>query len=458
MTCVCLWIPSCPTVGARSTELAARLLAHAPRIRFERDVIWADARGLDARRVAERMAREIEGSEEVGVVVKAGIASTPVAAEAAARWLGQGKLPSPGPTGRPPAPSPAGADQLLVVPPGTDRDFLAPLDLGLLHPQPPPHLYPLLAGVGIECCGDLARLDRESVEVRFAVEGLRLWRLARADDRRLLFSPRARSLPEAELEWVDYELERQEQVVFIVHSLLGTVCDALAARGEGAHALALDFALADRSTAGHPLRASTPTADRRTWLRIVRATLEGVTFAAPVMKIALRVEAVTPLSDRQGDLFDQGFATARATETALAHLLDKQADAVVEAERTEHPLPERRIRWRAGDAGADARAGRRVGLVRERPRPRLGLELLESPRPVQVRLAVRRDAAVPTRYRDGGTVYPLREALGPDHVSGGYGDARYDREYFQGIRADGVPVLLFRDRTENRWFLAGWWD
>jgi len=328
----------------------------------------------------------------------------------------------------------------------------------MLHPLPPPSLYPLLAGVGLECCGDLARLDREAVEIRFGVEGVRLWRLARADDDRVLFSPRSRSLPEAELEWVDYELERQEQVVFIVHSLLGTVCDALAARGEGAHALALEFTLSDHSVALHPLRASTPTADRRTWLRIVRAALEQVTFSAPVMKIAVRVEALTPLSDRQGDLFDQGFATARATETALAHLLDKQDDALVEAERTEHPLPERRVRWRAVQTGVDPKAGRRAGAVRERSLPRLVLALLEAPREVQVRASPRQDVEAPSRYRDGGTMYTLRETIGPDRISGGYGEARYDREYFQGIRSDGLPVLLYRDLTENRWYLAGWWD
>jgi impB/mucB/samB family C-terminal domain len=463
MTCVCLWSPDWPIAAGHSTELAARLLSHAPRIRLERDVVWADARGLDGRLVAERLLQEARrgdgqaagggradgstagrveeptGELESGWWVSAGVASTPVAAEAAAR--------SVHPSAR-----------LAVVPPDTDRAFLAPLDLGMLHPLPPPNLYPLLAGTGLECCGDLARLDRESVEVRFGVEGVRLWRLARADDDRLLFSPRARSLPDAELEWVDYELERQEQVVFIVHSLLGTVCDALAARGEGAHALALEFALSDRSAVVHPLHASTPTADRRTWLRIVRATLERVTFSAPVTKIALRVEALTPLADRQGDLFDQGFATARATEAALAHLLDKQDDALVEAERTEHPLPERRVRWRAVQTGPAPHTGRRAGALRERPAPRLALALLESPRAVQVRSSPRQDGEAPTWYRDGGVVFSIRDALGPDRISGGYGESRYDREYFQGIRADGVPVLLYRDLTDNRWYLAGWWD
>jgi hypothetical protein len=402
-------------------------------------VLWADARGLDGEAIARRLLAGLAELEIAGG--RAAIAATPIAAEVAAR----------GDRG----------DRLVVIPPGEDRAFLAPLDVGVLHPPPPPHLYPLLAGVGVECCGDLAALDPEAVEVRFGGEGVRLWRLARADDSRPIFGSRLRELPSAELEWVDYELDRQEHVVFIVHSLLGSVCDALAARGEGAHALALEFTLASRDTITHPVRCSTPTACRRTWLRVVRATLERVTFEAPVTRIALRVEAATPLADRQGDLFDFGIATARVTEAALAHLLDKQADALAVAERSRHPLPERRIAWlgtRHSALGTRPFVGASHGPPVRGRVPSLTLQLLETPRPVEVRLEPRRDAEVPTRYRDGPTIHPLVECLGPDRLSGGYGEERYERECFQGIHADGTVVLLYRDLAENQWYVGGWWD
>jgi hypothetical protein len=442
MTFVALSSPSWVAGIDRSAELGARALTAAPRIRLEpgSGVLWADGRELDARAIGGRL---LEIAEELGWGdARVGIAKTPIAAFVAARgegWEG-------------------GEGRLREVAPGTDREFLAPLDLGVLHPPPPPSLYPLLAGVGVECCGDLARLDRESVEVRFGAEGMRLWRLARADDPRPIFGPRPRELPHAELEWVDYELDREEHVVFIVNSLLGSVCDALAGRSQGAHAVALEFALADRTVVTHPVRSSAPTAERRTWLRIIRSVLDGVSFVAPVTRIGLRVEAAAPLADRQSDLFDSGLATARATEAALAHLLDKQADAVVRAERCDHPLPERRIEWVAAAERIGAAVTTRWDGRTASPDPSLSLQLLGAPRPVEVRLAAGRDGDVPVRYRDGLTVYPLTESLGPDLLSGGHGDARYDREYFQGIRADGMVVLLYRDVTENRWFLGGWWD
>lgn len=432
---VCL-ATSSPLPAESAPELGARALKLAPRIRLEPDraLLWADAWGLDGQAIALELLALADESGWAGT--SAGVAASPVAALVAARTR------SP--------------DRCTVVPAGRDREFLAPSDLGLLDPPPPTNLFPLFAAVGIRCAGDLARLDREAVEVRFGAEGMRLWRLARADDPRPVFGPRPTELPDAELEWVDYALDRQEQVLFIVHSLLGSVSQALAARGQGAHALALEFALADRTVVTHPVRSSAPTAERALWLRIIRAALEPVTFSAPVTRIALRVEGVAPVPGRQGDLFDRGFATARATEAALAQLLDRQADALVAAERTRHPLPERRIAWRA--LGPEASAPVAGGAAAQGgPALSLTLQLAAAPRPVAVRLAPRRGGEVPTSYRDGAAVHPLAETLGPDRVTP-VGDDGPAREYFQGVRTDGMVVLLYRDLVEDRWFLGGWWD
>ena len=308
MTYVCLSIPTWPTDAAISADFVRQAVLLAPRIRVEplRGLLWADARGLDGRAVAAALlglarslpAESLGGGETSEALEKddnpvavpgAGVADTPIAAVVASR---------------------RGRGGIMMVPPGQDRIFLAPLDLGLLDPPPAPSLFPLLAGIGIECCGDLAALDLQSVEIRFGVEGIRVWRLARADDFRPIFGPRPRELPQAMLEWVDYELDNQEQVLFIVNSLLATVTDELARRRQGAATMLLEFVLADRTTVEVPIRCANPTADRKTWLRVTRAALEPVTFSAPVTRIGLRAASATPLADRQADLFDRGHATA----------------------------------------------------------------------------------------------------------------------------------------------------
>ncbi len=437
MSFVCLSSPAWPTDAARSTELARRSLLLAPRIRFEpaRGVLWADARGLDPIIVAAGLA---ELASALGAdQPRAGVAATPIGALVAAR---------------------TGTEPITVVPPGSDRAFLAPLDLGHLDPPPPRYLYPLLAGIGIENCGDLARLDAQSVEVRFGAEGIRLWQLARGDDRRPIFGARLRDLPSAELEWVEYELADQEQVTFIVNSLLATVTDQLSRRREGAHGMVLEFGLADRSRIELPIRASHPTADRKIWLRVIRVALEPVTFSAPAMRIGLRVDAAAPLADRQGDLFDTGFSTERATEAALAHLLDKQADAIVVAESSLHPLPERRTAWRTDTIGRFTPRILPGGEAVDARAPRLGVQLFPVPRSIHVWSVMRRGVPVPDRYYDGTQNYRLSASLGPDRISGGFDEAEYNRDYFQGVRHDGVMVLLYRDRLTDGWFLAGWWD
>jgi protein ImuB len=400
-------------------------------------VLWADARGLDGEAIATSL---LAVAEELEILAPAaGVATTPIGAEVAAR---------------------GGRSRVTIVPSGGDRDFLAPLEIGVLHPLPPPSLYPLLAGVGIERCADLARLDRESVEVRFGSDGLALWRLARADDARALFTPRPRELPGAEVEWVDYELDQQEHLLFIVNSLLGTVVEQLGGDRLGAHSLLLSFTLADRSVVAETIGASHPTADRRVWLRVIRSRLDQLTFPAPVVKIRLEVARAAPITDRQGDLFDLGFATARATETALAHLLDLQPDAIAVAERCRHPLPERRLAWIVDPAGETATGGggAAVGGAAPVTDPELTIQLLIEPRPIEVWVTTRRDARIPDRYFDGTRTYSLRIAMGPDLVSGGFGEARFSREYFQAVRDDGVMVLLGHDLEANGWTLAGWWD
>ena len=436
MTFVSLWLPAWPIDAATSVELGRRALAVAPRIRLEpaQTRLWADVRGLDGGTIATALVALAESTGVSGA--RAGVAFVPIVAQVAAR---------------------IGAEPVTAVAMGQERDFLAPLDLEWLDPPPEPFLYPLLAAVGIGTCGELAALDPQSVEIRFGAEGVRVWKLARADDPRPIFGPREREWPSAELEWVDYELANQEQVVFIVNSLLATVTDALAVRREGAHAMTLEFTLADRSQVAVPVHCSHPTADRKTWLRVTRAALEPVTFAAAVTRIALGVEAAAALVDRQGDLFDAGFATARATEAALGQLLDKQADAIVVAHRTRHPLPERRIEWRPDPTGqlGDQLAERKPtpDLV-----PRLTMQLLPAPQTIDVWVVTRRGHPVPDRYFDGTRNYSLSASLGPDRVSGGIGERGFERDYFQGIRQDGVMVLLYRDVATDLWYLAGWWD
>lgn len=479
---VCLWSPVWRTAADSLAELSPALLTVSPRVVTEErrgGLVWVDARGLDA----ERIAREaLEVLRKLGLSnVRVGSGRTAIVAEigAVAEGLGPSGLGSRQTLGMPSlaAPSP---QSLVPRPDVPSPDSLGALPLSVLEPDPA--LATLLDGIGVETCADLAGLEGESIEVRLGAEGVRLWRLARGEDDRLIFSPMPRELPHASLEWSDYALSDTERLLFSVNALLGTVCEKLVERGSLAREMTLDLRLANGSTLTNPIRAGRPTASRKTWLRLARAALERVVLPSGVVGVVLRAAAVVTDDGQQGDLFDRGFATAAATEAALASLAEDQGDVVVVPENTAHPLVERRTKWVAnadgnrerGTGNRKARTGRVLPVpgsqfpdpsvpsslfsVPATPDSRLTLYLLPTPRAIEMRSEERRDHVVPTAYRDGGAWYAVLSAAGPDRVSGERWGDGFAREYYRCVIDDGGMVWLYRDARADGWYLHGWWD
>lgn len=444
MTFVCLWSDRWRTAAAPLAELAAGLLEVAPRVVAEaRGVIWADARGLNAPKLAWSLLARLGDAQ--GRHVRAGVAAVPVAAEAAARG---GDVP------------------VTMVEPGHERAFLASRPLALLGAAP--GLEALLRGVGVTRCGELAALEREAVEVRFGAEAVPLWRLSRADDARRLFRPIAPERPQASLDFVDYAVRDARRLLFSANACLGGLCEALRGRGARARVLELELSLANGQALRRELRVARPTAERVPWLRRLQRELERLQLPDAVCGLSLQVAAEDAAAAVQGDIFDAGFASAGAAEDALARLLDAHGPVLVEPVVEPHPLAERRTRWTPLEVVAqeDSLLAPRSSLPEgggevDEP-PHLALQLLAEPRRIAVRLRLRRDHQLPTAYLDvlrGGEWRALVSAAGPDRVSGGHWeDAAHAREYFRCVDEHGALLWLYRDARENAWYLHGWWD
>lgn len=414
--------------------ITPRLLTLTPRIVVGRDqLLWADGRGLNADLLVKDLLALFDEREVTDV--KAGVAATPIAASVAAIH---------------------GAHLVTAIPPGRDRDFLSPFPVSVLEPSAA--LATLLEGVGLEKCGEVAKLEGEAVEVRFGAEGVHLWRLSRGDDARPIFTSVARALPSASMDWVDYALKDPERLVFVINALLGNITSELKSRGQGAREMTLVFSLANREAFEHPIRPARSTSSQKAWLRLIRAHFERITLPDAVTGIALRVEAVSGELERQGDVFDRGFATMGAAEETIAQLLDDQGSVVVTPTNTNHPLLDRRTEW------VSQEPSRAVGrdTVRERSKspgasPKLMLQLLPQPKRIAVRTRKRRNHRCPIQYRDREWT-GITSAAGPDRVSGGQWAEPYAREYFRCITEHGTLVWLFRDAREDEWYLHGWWD
>jgi hypothetical protein len=477
---VCLWSPAWRTVADSLADLSPALLTVAPRVVTEErrgGLVWVDARGLDAERIARSALEVLRG---LGLSnVRVGLGNTAIVAEIlAAVGTGDWGLGTGGNDDQRPAP--AISDQLAVVP-SPSLNSLGTLPITVLEPDDT--LAVLLDGIGVETCADLAALEGESVEVRLGAEGVRLWKLARGDDDRLIFAPMPRELPHASLEWSDYALTDTERLLFSVNALLGTVCETLIERGSLAREMTIALKLANGATLTNGVRAGRATASRKTWLRLARMQLERMVLPAGVVGLTLHAATVVTDSGSQGDLFDRGFATAAATEAALASLAEDQGDVVVVPENSAHPLVERRTKW-IGDresgignreSGRRTRAGgvsrqpvrassdqqslpRSLFPVPTIPASQLTLYLLPTPRPIETQTEERRDHVLPTAYRDGGAWYKVLSSAGPDRVSGERWGEAYAREYFRCVVDDGGMVWLYRDARADSWFLHGWWD
>lgn len=418
-------------IGERSDDwaesAAEALLDVAPRVAVDADgCVWLDVRGLNAVEVAERACARFE------VAVGCGIATVPIVAQVA-----------------------AGLDEgMRMVASGDEAAFLAPLPLEMLGADD--RLLTLLAGVGVQTCGELAALVQESVEVRFGSQALVFWRRARAEDARRLFGAAPTERARASLDFVDYVVSDPERLAFTLNALLGRLCDDLGARGLHARAMVLTLALANGSEWRRTLRAARPTASRNAWLRLMRSLLEQLTVPDSIAGVALEVAASESAAAVQGDLFDAGFATASAVEAAVARLLESVGGVIVEPEASAHPLAEQRTTMKPVPLARVAE--RRVAANEENATPSsLTLQLLREPRPVEVETVQRRDHEAPVRYHDG-VWRNLIEVAGPDRLSGGQWDRSYAREYFRALTAEGVLIWMFRDAVHGRWYVHGYWD
>jgi len=422
---VCLWTPAWPSDFSAS-PLPAELLAIVPRITISDDVIWGDARGLPVEATAHAL---LDRARECGHAdIRAGVAAVPIVAELRAKCADPGQL--------------------------DDISDIAELPLKLICGDE--RLLTLLDGVGVRTCGEYAQFEREAVEVRFGPDAVQLWQWSRGEDERRVFATSPPERLHAATDFIDYVVTDPERLIFVANALFTSVCDQLRARGEHARRIRMTLSLANRTAWQRTIRPARPTASRAVWLRLTRALLEKLTVPDAVTGVLIEVEATEAASAVQGDLFDVGFATAAALESAVGRLIEMQGQIVVQPISSQHPLAEKRTTWKTGEhESTGAREHEMTGtpLVA----PELRLQLLPEPREILVETVQRREHVIPVRYRDG-QWRQIVTVAGPDRISGGRWEEAYAREYFRAVAVDGALVWIYRDARHGRWFIHGFWD
>jgi DNA polymerase IV (archaeal DinB-like DNA polymerase) len=197
-----------------STDVRAILHDCADTVReVSIDEAYLDVTDRTAWNVAEGFARHVKNriEREVGVTASVGVAPNMSAAKIASDH------------DKP--------DGLVVVEPGTTREFLAPLDVAEIHGIGPVTAR-TLREMGIETAGDLADADLRVLADRFGERGRELYHRARGDDdRRVTPTGRPKSLSR-ESAFTDPTTDSEEK-----RTRVNTLAEAVAERARDRNAM-----------------------------------------------------------------------------------------------------------------------------------------------------------------------------------------------------------------------------
>ncbi len=388
-----------------------------------------------------------------GYAARAGLADTPGAAWAMARFATSAAHPS------------------VVVLPGRQRAALAPLPPAAL--RLPEVTVELMERLGLRRVEDLYNLTPAVLTPRFGALAVR--RLAQAlGSEPEPVSPRQAPAAHLARQIFAEPVSDPADIARALDLLLATLCRELARAGRGARQLELTTYRADGSLQRLGLGTSRPSRDPRHLRRLFTEKLPRLDPGFGIEVMTLGATLTAALAATQLDLRQAEGKSGDAGEGAqdIPELVDRLGsrlglEAVRAPRLTESHLPERAFDLASpvgSAAGGEEAPGKRANDDRRQtPHPKLRpLRLLARPEPVEA-VSLLPDYP-PARFRWRRVLHQVVRAEGPERLLGewwsldpardglGAGDAP-PRDYFRVEDEDGRRYWLYR--SAGRWFLHG---
>jgi protein ImuB len=224
----------------------------------------------------EQMAIELrQVARRMGFEAKVAVASSRLAARAAARH-GSG---------------------VELVPPGSEPAYLAPLPLSLLALSP--EVASTLDRWGLRTLADLSRLPREDLGARLGPEGVRIHRLASGEEVEP-WQPLGQleeTVERVELEWGATQVE---QLLFAAKLPLERLIARLGSQGLLCSGLSLRLSLDPHGFTGRELELAAPSRDVLLLLTLLRSLLERQPPEAPVIGLRLTAHPARARPEQHG--------------------------------------------------------------------------------------------------------------------------------------------------------------
>lgn len=339
-----------------------------------------------------------------------------------------------------------------IVRAGEERAFVAPLPLRCLDLDT--DTLGRLELFGVRTLGELADLPHGPFVRRFGSESARWHALACGRDDEPL-TPRARATAIDHALYGEGTAEREDQLFFALRTLAARVAEDVAGSGKRCGALHLELQSEDGTTHTFDTVLAQPTAQSATMFDLVRARLEGATFASPVSGMRLQAgrleEGGTELSlfaGRDPDLEIVGIALGRLEAALGPHAAQRARIAngnryetrLAYEDFTARPLLRERHERNTREP-ADG-----IGTFTYRIVPLRNVEVrIQSGRPAFVGPSAVLECAGPWRVDEGWWSDTL-----------GSGDVTLLQDAYDVLLDNGSLCRIFQE--ENRWYIGGVYD
>ncbi|MFQ5858748.1 MAG: DNA polymerase IV [Anaerolineae bacterium] len=217
---------------------------------------------------------------------------------------------------------------LVVVPPGTEADFLAPLPVEALWGVGPV-TGEKLRKMGASTIGELAQLDAGLLERTFGVHGLNLARRSRGIDNRPVVTERVRKSVSQENTF-SRDVSDRDKLVAEIQEQSASVARSLQKNGQRARTITLKLRRPDFSTVTRSRTIDGATDDAGTIANIAVDLFDKEWHRGePVRLIGVRAGNLVDQAVVQLSLFDQADRRLGQLEDAVAEIRARFGDDVI---------------------------------------------------------------------------------------------------------------------------------
>jgi len=195
-------------------------------------------------------------------------------------------------------------DGLVLVPPGTEAEFLAPLPIGVI-PGLGPKTEERLHAMGVRAVGELAGYETQRLVQALGVGGAVLQRLAQGRDRNSVDGSKPAKTISAETTF-DTDVSDRVELEVELRNLTDRVVERLRSEGVRARTIYVKLKLPDFRLVSRQVSRTSPTDDVETIFRAARSALEkSHVETRPVRLIGVGLSGLEhPQPDLQLTLFE----------------------------------------------------------------------------------------------------------------------------------------------------------